>query len=80
MWDEFVRPGDFTHLSVVTEVFHLVSVSVCGLHVLSNAKSLLVDCQPRLTEFLSQNKLPGTPSEQFTSSTEVLLAVWVMKL
>lgn len=41
MWDEFVRPGDFTHLNVVTEVSHLVSVSVCGLLVLSNAKSLL---------------------------------------
>lgn len=35
VWDEFVGPGDFTHLSVVTEVSRLVSVSVCGLHVLS---------------------------------------------
>lgn len=25
VWDEFVGPGDFTHLSVVTEVFCLVS-------------------------------------------------------
>lgn len=40
VWDEFVGAGDFTHLSVVTEVSRLASVSVCGLRVPSNAKSL----------------------------------------
>lgn len=41
MRDEFVRPGDFAHLSVVTGVSRLVSVSVCGLYVLSDVKALL---------------------------------------
>lgn len=48
------RTRDFTHLSMVTEVSHLVSVSVCRLHALSDAKSPLATVSCILQSFLPQ--------------------------
>lgn len=64
--DEFVGPGDFTHPSVVTEVSHLVSVSVCGLHVPPDAESL-------------QEPLSAA-SQAVSEAIHKLKQVWKMKL